>query len=414
MLPERRVVITGMGIISAIGLNKEEFWSSLLAGKSGISLIDRFDTEGFPTKIAAQVKGFNVVDYVPRKEARRMDLFVQYACAAARLAVEDAALEINAENKARTGVWIGSGIGGMGTFENQHSAFTNKGVNGISPFFIPMMIPNMASGQVSIMLGANGPNGCTVTACASGTNSIGEAFRLIKHGIADTMITGGTEASITPLAMGGFCAMKAMSTANDDPLRSCKPFDLNRDGFVMGEGSGILVLEEMEQALSRGARIYAEVIGYGASGDANHMVQPDSEGKGAILAFKSAISEAGIAPEEIDYINAHGTGTGLNDEMETKVIKEVFGDHSRKLVINSTKPAHGHMLGAGGGAELIAAVMAMHHSMVPATINLETPDPLCDLDYVPGQARELNIKTAISDSLGFGGHNAVLVIRKVS
>ncbi len=413
-LPERRVVITGMGVISSIGLNKEEFWASLMAGRSGVVEIDRFDTDNFPTKVAAQVQGFNVVDYITRKDARRMDLFVQYACAAARIAVEDAALEISAANQQRTGVWVGSGIGGMDTFESQHHAFIKKGVGGISPFFIPMMIPNMAAGQVAIMLGANGPNGCTVTACASGSNSIGEAFQIIRNSKAEVMIAGGTEASITPLAVGGFCAMKALSTANDDPARACKPFDINRDGFVMGEGAGILVLEEMQHALNRGAHIYAELIGYGSSGDAVHMVQPDSEGRGAALAFRSAISEAGIKPEEVDYMNAHGTGTNLNDQVETAAVKEVFGLHSQKMLISSTKAAHGHMLGAAGAVELIAAIMALINNTVPPTINLENPDPLCDLDYVPGQPRQQELRVALSDSLGFGGHNAALLVRKIS
>ncbi len=413
-LPERRVVITGMGVISPIGLNKEEFWTSLLAGRSGVVKIDRFDTENFPTKIAAQVKEFNVVDYIPRKDARRMDLFVQYACAAARIAVEDAALEINAENQHRIGVWVASGIGGIDTLVTQHHAFIKKGVGGISPFFIPMMIPNMAAGQVSILLGAKGPNGCTVTACASGSNSIGEAFQLIRNNKAEVMIAGGAEACITPLAVGGFCAMKALSTANDDPARACKPFDLNRDGFVMGEGSGILVLEEMQHALNRGAHIYGELIGYGSSGDAVHMVQPDSEGRGAALAFRAAIAEAGIEPKEIDYINAHGTGTPLNDQIETAVVKEVFGLHSQKILISSTKGAHGHMLGAAGAVELIATVMALVHNTVPPTINLHDPDPRCDLDYVPNQPRQQELRVALSDSLGFGGHNAALVVRKFS
>lgn len=413
-LRERRVVISGMGVISSIGLNKEEFWASLMAGRSGVVEIDRFDTDSFPTKIAAQVKGFNVVDYISRKDARRMDLFVQYACAAARIAVEDAALEISLADKPRTGVWVGAGIGGMDTFEKQHHAFIKKGVGGISPFFIPMMIPNMAAGQVSIMLGANGPNGCTVTACASGSNSIGEAFEIIRNNKAEVMIAGGAEASITPLAVGGFCAMKALSTANDDPARACKPFDIERDGFVMGEGAGILVLEELQHALNRGAHIYAEVIGYGSSGDACHMVQPDSEGRGAALAFRSAIAEAGIKPGEVDYINAHGTGTSLNDQIETAVIKDVFGSHSQKVLISSTKALHGHMLGAAGAVELIAAVMALNHNTVPPTINLHNPDPLCDLDYVPGQPRQQELRVALSDSLGFGGHNAALVVRKIS
>jgi len=413
-MAKRRVVITGMGVISSIGLDKKEFWNNLMAGRSGVTQIDRFDTEGFSTKIAAQVTGFNAVDYIPRTDARRMDLFVQYACAAARVAVEDASLQIKEGEKHRIGVWVGSGIGGIATFEKQHSAFLKKGAAGISPFFIPMMIPNMAAGQISIMLGANGPNGCTVTACASGTNSIGEAFRLIQNDKADVMISGGAEASITPVAVGGFCSMKALSTSNDEPARACRPFDIKRDGFVMGEGAGIVVLEEMEHALRRGAHIYAELIGYGSSGDACHMVQPDVTGKGASLAFKSAIADAGIQVEDVDYINAHGTGTNMNDKVETMAIKEVFGTYSEKLLISSTKAAHGHMLGAAGGVEMIASVLALCHNTVPHTINLENPDPMCDLDYVPGQPRQQQLRVVLSDSLGFGGHNAVLIISKLS
>jgi 3-oxoacyl-[acyl-carrier-protein] synthase II len=402
-----------MGIVSPIGLNKEEFWNSLLTGRSGVGEIDRFPTEGFPTKIAAQLKDFQVVDYISRKDARRMDLFVQYACAAARIAVEDAALTINDNNRTRTGVWVASGIGGIGTLESQHHTFIKKGVAGISPFFIPMMIPNMAAGQVSIMLGAMGPNGCTVTACASGSHSIGEAFQTIRNNKADVMVAGGAEASITPLGIGGFCAMKALSTANDDPPRACKPFDSKRDGFVMGEGAGILILEEMEHALKRGATIHAELIGYGSSADACHMVQPDPDGKGAALAFRNALAQAGLQPQEIDYMNAHGTGTSLNDQIETAVVKEVFASHSRNLLISSTKGAHGHMLGAAGAVELIATVMALIHNIVPPTINLNDPDPLCDLDYVPNQPRQQELRVAISDSLGFGGHNAALIVRKL-
>jgi 3-oxoacyl-[acyl-carrier-protein] synthase II len=409
---QRRVVISGMGVISAAGNNIAEFWDNLLMEKSGVTEIDRFDTSGFPTKIAAQVKDFNNLEYIARKDARRMDLFVQYACAAARMAVEDSQLMIRDADKPLIGVWIGSGIGGIGTMENQHSAYLNRGVNGISPFFIPMMIPNMAAGQVSIMFGVNGPCGCTVTACASGTNSIGEAFMLIRQGKADVMISGGAEASITPISIGGFCAMKALSTANEEPEKACRPFDLNRDGFVMGEGAGILVLEEMEHALDRGAKIYAELIGYGSSGDGCHMVQPDTEGRGAEIAFLNALRDAGVKPEEIDYINAHGTGTGLNDLVETQVIKKVFGQHSQGLLISSIKPITGHMLGAAGAVELIASVKALQNNTVPPTVNLLNADPQCDLDYVPGKPREKELQMVLSDSLGFGGHNAALVIRK--
>lgn len=410
---QRRVVISGMGVISAAGSNKAELWDSLLQGKSGITEIDRFDTTDFPTKIAAQVKDFNVQEYIARKDARRMDLFVQYACAAARMAVEDSLLDIKDADKPRIGVWIGSGVGGIGTVENQHTAYLNRGVSGISPFFIPMMIPNMAAGQVSIMFGVNGPCGCTVTACASGTNSIGEAFTLIRQDKADVMISGGAEASITPISIGGFCAMKALSTANEEPARACRPFDLNRDGFVMGEGAGILILEELEHALKRGANIYAELIGYGSSGDGYHMVQPDTRGHGAGIAFQNALQDAGIQPQDVDYINAHGTGTGLNDQVETDVIKKVFGQHSRNLLISSIKPITGHMLGAAGAVELIASVQALQNNVVPPTTNLENADPRCDLDYVPGKPREKDLQIVLSDSLGFGGHNAALIIRKL-
>lgn len=409
----RRVVISGLGMISPIGHNKQEFWAQLMEGRSGIAAIDRFDTSDFTAKIAAQVKNFSVQDYILRKEARRMDLFVQYGCAAARIAVEDAGLQISPEEADRIGVWIGSGIGGIETFEKQHEVMLRKGVNAISPFFIPMMISNMAAGQVAIMLGVRGPNGCTVTACASGSNSVGEAFQLIKCNKADVMICGGTEASVTPVAIGGFCALKALSTSNEDPLRACRPFDLKRDGFVMGEGAGILVLEEMEHALNRGARIYAELIGYGATADAVHVVQPDLEGRGAALAFRMAINEAGIKPEEVDYINAHGTGTELNDQVETRAIKDVFAEHSYKLMVSSTKAYTGHMLGAAGAIELIVTTLALENNTVPPTLNLENPDPLCDLDYVPGQPRKQEINVALSDSLGFGGHNAALIIRKI-
>lgn len=412
-MPGRRVVITGLGTVSAVGSRKDDFWNNLLQGYSGVGSIDRFDASSYPTKIAAQVKDFNVQDFIPRKDARRMDRFVQYASAAALMAQEDAALDMSKEDRQRVGVWIGSGVGGIETLEQQHNMLLKKGIAGISPFFIPMMIANMAAGQVAILLGANGPNGCTVTACASGTNSIGEAFNFVRCGKADVMVTGGAEASITPLAIAGFCSMKALSTANEEPARACRPFDIHRDGFVMGEGSGIIILEELQHALGRGAKIYAEVIGYGSSADACHMVQPDSEGRGAALAFRNALQDAGISPEEVDYINAHGTGTSLNDQVETMVIKEVFGSHACQLAVSSTKAATGHMLGAAGAIELIASTLALRDNIIPPTLNLENPDPLCDLDYVPGQARKRELKVAMSDSLGFGGHNAALIIRKL-
>lgn len=412
-MPKRkRVVITGLGLITPIGNNIESFWQNLINGQSGITKIDRFDASNFPTQIAAQVQDFEPADYIPKKDARRMDRFVQYACAAAKSAWEDSKLKISEENTSRIGVWIGSGVGGLETFENQYSNYVKKGVAGISPFFIPMMIPNMASGQVAIMLNAMGPNGCTVTACASGTNSIGDALEIIRHGKADVMIAGGAEAAITPMGIGGFCAMKALSTRNDNLKKTCQPFDANRAGFVMGEGAGVVVLEELEHALKRKANIYAEVVGYGYSGDAYHMVQPDENGKGAVLAFKMALEDADITPDAIDYINAHGTGTKLNDKVETAVIKKVFGDYSKQIPISSIKAATGHMLGAAGAVEFIASILAMKNNLIPPTLNYTDKDPDCDLDYVPNAARSKELNYILSDSLGFGGHNAVLIAKK--
>lgn len=413
-MSQRRVVISGLGVISPIGLDKDTFWNNLVQGKSGIGNIERFDCSDFPARIAAEIKDFSASDYVARKDARRMDRFVQFACAASKMAVEDAGLQpiLNRVGE-RTGVIIGSGVGGIATFEEQHKNLLDKGAGAISPFFIPMMIPNMASGQVAIMLGVTGPNSCTVTACASATHAIGDAFRTIQHNQADIMLAGGSEAAITPMAIGGFCAMKALSTQNQEPLKACRPFDLNREGFVMGEGAGVLVLEEMEHALARGVTPYAELIGFGCSADAVHMVQPDIEGKGAAAAFRMAINDAGISPLAVDYINAHGTGTHLNDQMETTAIKEVFGTHSYQMVISSTKAATGHMLGAAGGIELIATVLSLVEQVIPPTLNLEVPDPLCDLDYVPLKSRQKNLSIAASDSLGFGGHNAALLVEKM-
>ncbi len=408
----RRVVISGMGTICPIAHNAKDFWTKLVEGQSGVGIIDRFDPSDYPTKIAAQVKDFNAQDYMPRTEARRMDLFIQYACAASRLALEDANLELKKYDPDRAGVLIGSGNGGLDTFEKQCQVLQKRGVGGISPFFIPMLIPNMAAGQVSIMFGARGPSSCSVTACATGTNSIGDAFRIIQNGAADIMISGGTEAPITPLSIAGFCAMKALSTRNDQPEKACRPFDIDRDGFVMGEGAGIVILEELEHALKRGANIYAELIGYGSSSDAYHMVQPDPEGNGAARALTAALTEAGIKAGEIDYMNAHGTGTHFNDMVETKALKQVLGSDRNKMAINSTKAATGHMLGAAGAVELIASVLSCNHDLITPTLNLDNPDPECDLDYVRGEARVRHIEIAASESLGFGGHNAVLIIRK--
>lgn len=409
---KRRVVVTGLGIISPLGNDKNIFWENLLKGKSGISFIEKFDVSEYPSKIAAQVRDFNPLDYLTHREARRMDRFIQFACAAARQAIEDANLVINERNAERVGVWVGSGIGGLETCEKQHETLLTKGSGSVSPLLIPMMIANMASGQISILCGAKGPNGCTVTACASGTHSIGDAFRLIQCGKADTMITGGAEASITPLGIAGFCSMKALSTHNDNPEEASRPFDAGRDGFIMGEGAGIVVLEEMNQALERGATIYAELVGYGATGDAYHIVQPDAEGDGAARAFTLALHDARINPSEVDYINAHGTSTSMNDIMETKAIKKALGEHAYQVAISSTKSMTGHMLGAAGAVEFIATTFACKNNLLPPTINYKEPDPECDLDYVPNVPRKKEVNVAISDSLGFGGHNAALVIRK--
>lgn len=408
----RRVVITGMGTICPVGHTIKDFWDNLMAGKSGIDIIDRFDPTDYPSKIAAQVKDFNAQDYMPRTEARRMDPFIQYACAASRIALEDAGLELSKHNPDRAGVLIGTGIGGLDIFEKQCLVLQKRGVGGINPFFIPMLIPNMAAGQVSIMYGAKGPSSCSVTACATATNSIGDAYRMIQHGTADIMISGGTEAPITPLSIAGFCAMKALSTHNDRPQQACRPFDVDRDGFVMGEGSGIVILEELEHALQRGAKIYAELIGYGSSSDAYHIVQPDPEGDGAVRAINAALSESNLKASQLDYMNAHGTGTHFNDLVETKALKRVLGPDSGNLAITSTKSATGHMLGAAGAVELIAATLICNNNLIPPNINLDNQDPECDLDYVKGQARERQVNYAASESLGFGGHNAVLIISK--
>jgi len=408
-----RVVITGLGLITPIGNNPNEFWFNLTQGNSGVSIIDCFDSSAFTTRIAAQIRDFVPQDYLPRTEARRMDRFAQFACGAARLALEDAKLQITPQLALRSGVWIGSGIGGIETMEKQHDALQSRGLSGVNPFFIPMLIPNMAAGQVAIQLGLKGPSACTVTACASGTNSIGEAFNLIRLGKAEVMLAGGSEACITPLGIAGFCAMKAMSTRNDDPQGACRPFDQQRDGFVMGEGAGIIVLEEFEHARQRGAVIYGEILGYGSSTDAVHMVQPDSTGRGAVAAMQEAIRDAGIKPQEIDYINAHGTGTRLNDLVETIAIKDVFGDYSYRLPVSSIKPCTGHMLGAAGAVEAIACLLAMQQGEIPPTANLQDPDPECDLDYVPQSARTAQLNTVLSQSLGFGGHNAVLIMRRL-
>lgn len=411
-MEKRRVVVTGIGAVSPVGNSAEESWQSVLEGKSGIDMLTRLDRDLFPVNVAAQVKDFDIEQYVSRKDARKMDRFTHYAVASAMMAMKDANLELDEELGLRTGVWIGSGIGGMETHEQQFNTFLEKGYRRVSPFFVPMMIPDMAAGQVSIMLGAKAMNSCTVTACASGTNSIGDAFEVIRRGEADIMITGGTEAPITTLAVAGFCANTALSL-NEDPSKASRPFDKNRDGFVMGEGAGILILEEYEHAVKRGAKIYAELIGYGSTGDAHHITAPAPGGEGGARAMKQAIEEAGIDPTQIDYINAHGTSTPYNDLFETMAAKTTFGDHAYKLAMSSTKSMTGHLLGAAGGLEAIFTVKALQEGILPPTINLETPDPECDLDYVPNEARKADITYAMSNSLGFGGHNASLIFKKI-
>jgi 3-oxoacyl-[acyl-carrier-protein] synthase II len=407
----KRVVVTGLGAVTPIGNNVESTWNGILEGKTGIGPLTRLNADDYPAKVAAELKDFDIEEYVERKEARKMDRFTHYAVAASMMAVKDSKLEISDENAHRVGVWIGSGIGGMETFENQYETFQKRGYRRVSPFFVPMIIPDMATGQVSIMLGAKGVNSCTVTACATGTNSIGDAFKVIQRGDADVMISGGAEAPITKMSVAGFCANTALST-NTDPEKASRPFDANRDGFVMGEGAGVVVLEELEHALKRGATIYAEVVGYGSTGDAYHITAPAPAGEGGARAMKMALEDGGVRPEELDYINAHGTSTPYNDKYETMAVKEVFGEHAYKLAMSSTKSMTGHLLGAAGGVEAIFTVLAMKDSVLPPTINLDTPDPDCDLDYVANEARKQEVNVAMSNSLGFGGHNATLVFKK--
>ncbi|QQD83920.1 beta-ketoacyl-ACP synthase II [Bacillus siamensis] len=408
---KKRVVVTGLGALSPLGNDAETSWKNAISGVSGIGPITRVESDEYPAKVAAELKDFNIENYMDKKEARKMDRFTQYAVVAAKMAVEDAGLNITEEIAPRVGVWVGSGIGGLETLESQFEIFLTKGPRRVSPFFVPMMIPDMATGQISIALGAKGVNSCTVTACATGTNSIGDAFKVIQRGDADAMITGGTEAPLTRMSFAGFSANKALST-NPDPKTASRPFDKNRDGFVMGEGAGIIVLEELEHALARGAKIYGEIVGYGSTGDAYHITAPAQDGEGGARAMQEAIKDAGIKPEEIDYINAHGTSTYYNDKYETKAIKTVFGDHAYKLAVSSTKSMTGHLLGAAGGIEAIFSVMAIKDSVIPPTINIETPDEECDLDYVPDKAREQDVNIVLSNSLGFGGHNATLIFKK--
>jgi 3-oxoacyl-[acyl-carrier-protein] synthase II len=413
----RRVAITGIGVLSPVGNTKQDFWTSILTGKSGVAKLTSIDTTYFTSHIGAEVKNFDPASYgINPKELRRMDRFVQFAVCASKMAVEDSGLDLNKEDRNRIGVYVGSGIGGLHTIEEQTFAFwergKEKGSSKITPFLIPMLIVNMGSGMVSIVLGLKGPNSAVATACATSNHAIGDAVRLIQRGDADMMVAGGSESALTYMGFGGFCALRALSTRNDDPEKASRPFDKERDGFVMGEGAGVVVLEELEHAKARKAAIYAEIIGYGMSGDAYHMTAPDPEGDGAVRCMKAAIDDAGVSPEEVDYINAHGTSTPLNDKIETLAIKKVFGKHAYKLAVSSTKSMTGHLLGAAGGVELIATILGIKEGIIHPTINYDFPDSECDLDYVPNKPRKKQVNIAISNSLGFGGHNATLVVRK--
>jgi len=411
-MDKKRVVVTGIGLITPLGIGVQKTWDFLLRGRSGIRRITRFDTDQFPTKIAGEVDGFNPEDYIETKEIKKMDRFIHFALAASAMAMEDSGLKITDGNAERVGAIVGSGIGGLHTIEHYHSVLLEKGPRRISPFFIPMLVVNLASGQISIRYGAKGPNSAVATACATGTHAIGDAFRIIQRGDADAMIAGGAEAVITPLGIGGFNAMKALSTRNDEPEKASRPFDLNRDGFVMGEGAGILILESLESAEKRGARIYAEIVGYGMTADAYHITSPSPGGEGAARCMAVALNDAGVSPLEVNYINAHGTSTKHGDELETNAIKRVFGDHAYKLVISSTKSMTGHLLGAAGGVEAVISLLSICNNIVAPTINLDNPDPECDLDYVPHKSRKTTVDYALTNSFGFGGTNACLLLKK--
>ncbi|HKH74807.1 MAG TPA: beta-ketoacyl-ACP synthase II [Vicinamibacterales bacterium] len=408
----RRVVITGIGLVSSLGIGTEATWQALLAGTSGVTRVTRFDITGYAAQIAAEVKGFDPLDFVEKKDVKKMDVFIQYALAASQFAMDDSGLRITPENAPDVGVFIGSGIGGFQTIEREHSALLAGGPRKISPFFIPSAIINLASGQVSIRFGAKGPNLASCTACSASAHAIGDSFEIIRRGDADVMITGGSEAAITPMSLGGFAALRALSTRNDEPHRASRPFDKDRDGFVIGEGAGTLILEELGHATRRGARIYAEIVGYGMSGDAYHITAPSEDGEGGVRVMRMAVKKAGIQPNQVDYINAHGTSTPFNDRLETLAIKTLFGDHARKLAISSTKSMTGHLLGGAGGLEAGISALAVRHQIVPPTINLDHPDPECDLDYVPCTSRPMPITYALSNSFGFGGTNAALLFKK--
>jgi len=408
----RRVVVTGVGLVSSLGVGTSETWDAVCAGKSGIAPITCFDASAYTVRIAGEVRDFDPLMFVAKKDVKKMDVFIQYAIAAAEFARADAGLEVTPEMAPRVGVFLASGIGGFSTIEREHRALLNGGPRKISPFFIPASIINLAAGQVSIRLGAKGPNSATCTACSASAHAVGDAFEVIRRGAADVMVAGGSEAAITPLGVGGFAAMRALSTRNDEPTRACRPFDRERDGFIIGEGAGVIVLEEHDRAISRGASVYAELVGYGMSADAFHVTAPAEDGNGAQRVMRAAIDQAGISPDQVDYINAHGTSTPFNDRIETLAIKRCFGDHAHKLAISSTKSMIGHTLGAAGGIEAGIAALTVREQVIPPTVNLENPDPDCDLDYVPIVKRSATIDYALSNSFGFGGTNASLLFKR--
>ncbi|MFZ3136657.1 MAG: beta-ketoacyl-ACP synthase II [Thermodesulfovibrionales bacterium] len=408
----KRVVVTGVGMITPLGVGVQESWNGLLAGRSGIRKITHFDASGFPTQIAGEVEGFSAEDYIESKDIKKMDRFIHLAVAAASMSLADSGLKITEENAERVGVTVGSGMGGLHAIEHYHSVLLEKGPKRITPFFIPMLIVNLAAGQVSIRAGAKGPNSAVATACATGSHSIGDAFKIIQRGDADAMIAGGTESVITPLGIGGFNAMKALSIRNHEPEKASRPFDINRDGFIMGEGAGIVILESLENALDRGAKIYAELIGYGMTADAYHITSPSPGGEGAARCMKMALKDGRIDPLDVNYINAHGTSTKYGDELETHAVKTVFGEHAYKIAVSSTKSMTGHLLGAAGGVEAVITVLSVHNNIVPPTINLDNPDPECDLDYVPHKSREMTVEYGLTNSFGFGGTNACLLFKK--
>lgn len=411
-MEKKKVVVTGLGLLTPLGIGLQESWDGIAGGRSGIVRITQFDTSGFPTQIAGEVKGFNAEDYIELKEIKKMDRFIHFAIAAAGMALDDAGLKITEETAERTGVIVGSGIGGLHAIEHYHSVLLEKGPKRITPFFIPMLIVNLASGQISMKFGAKGPNSAVATACATGSHAIGDAFKIIQRGDADIMIAGGTEAVITPLGIGGFNAMKALSTRNEEPEKASRPFDRDRDGFIMGEGSGILILESIESALNRGAKIYAELVGYGMTADAYHMTSPSPHGEGAARCMTMALRDGNVQPSDVSYINAHGTSTKHGDELETQAIKTVFQEDAYRIPVSSTKSMTGHLLGAAGGVEAICTALSIYHDLIPPTINLDNPDPECDLDYVPHLARKADVRYALTNSFGFGGTNACLLFRK--